>query len=365
MSPKRQSKRSPGKQPAVVHSLPTPQGSPEKPSSEQEQPSSTHGKHSVTVVGNPSPIIVTKMAKGIIVEDLQDDLLSDCYSDLNPRRLQGMLLDGQDSQIQGTMLTHIMDKFEAKTNEKLLLRMLKTWFTFQGRVPYANLAQIDMRFIYPDGRTGSRHESFLKFWSPNIEPTTMKAITVGVAEYCHLVSAEKVSINPPKSMKKIKFRMFAQELALTSGALCDGFNRTLLVANAWKDVFSASTKFGKQEYIDIVTDRSDRKLADCPFANNFIPIYDARGREFHPEDLDEKGPTKLPLLKDGDKMVEVPAGSIVLICHTVFRRVQEGKHMVNFNVHWVVVLAIPDDPMGGNNMVSFESDSELEVDGNY
>jgi hypothetical protein len=103
-----------------------------------------------------------------------------------------------------------------------------------------------MRFIYPDGCSGSRHESFLKFWSPNIEPTTMKAITVGVAEYSHLVSAEKVSINPPKSVKKIKFWMFAQEVALTSGALCDGFNRAVLIANAWKDIFSATTKFGKE-----------------------------------------------------------------------------------------------------------------------
>ena len=124
-------------------------------------------------------------------------------------------------------------------------RNLKTWISFEGKAPYANLSHIDMQFVFPVGRPGSRHDSFLQFWSPNIEPVTMKAITVGIATYSHLVSAEEVAVNPPKSVKKIKFHMFSQELALASGALCDGFNHTQLVANAWKDQFSATTKFGR------------------------------------------------------------------------------------------------------------------------
>ena len=124
-------------------------------------------------------------------------------------------------------------------------RNLKTWISFEGKAPYANISRIDMRFIFPVGHPGSRHDGFLQFWSPNIEPVTMKAITVGIAGYSHLVSAEKVAVNPPKSVKKIKFRMLSQELALASGALCDGFNHTQLVANAWKDQFSATTKFGR------------------------------------------------------------------------------------------------------------------------
>ncbi|KIK50297.1 hypothetical protein GYMLUDRAFT_253108 [Collybiopsis luxurians FD-317 M1] len=57
----------------------------------------------------------------------------------------------------------------------------------------------------------------------------MKAIAAGIAGYSCLVSAEEVSVTPPK----------------TSGALCDGFNHTQLVANAWKDQFSATTNFGR------------------------------------------------------------------------------------------------------------------------
>ncbi|KIK66554.1 hypothetical protein GYMLUDRAFT_239483 [Collybiopsis luxurians FD-317 M1] len=177
----------------------------------------------------------------------------------------------------------------------------------------------------------------------------MKAITVGVAEYSHLVSAEKVSINPPKSVKKIKFRMFAQEVALTSGALCDGFNCAVLIANAWKDIFSATTKFGKENILALllIVQTRNCQIAHLQTVSVVVPIYDARGQKFDPEALDENGPRKLPLLKDGNKMVE------------------EGKHIVSFNVQWVVVLATPDDPMVENNVVSFETDSEMEMDGNY
>ena len=85
-----------------------------------------------------------------------------------------------------------------------------------------------------------------------------------------------------------------------------------------------------------------------------------------PEDLQENGPRRLPLLKDGGKMIEVPEGSVILVCHTIFRRVQEGKHLINFNVHWIVVLATPDDSeQSGGDIASFESDPEMEVDGNY
>ena len=97
-----------------------------------------------------------------------------------------------------------------------------------------------------------------------------------------------------------------------------------------------------------------------------VPIYDAWGKTFLPEDLFENGPKRLPLLKDGDKMIEVPIGSIVVVCHTVYRRVQEGRHLISFNIHWVVVLAIPDDSgKEAGNVESFESDPEMEVEGNY
>ena len=97
-----------------------------------------------------------------------------------------------------------------------------------------------------------------------------------------------------------------------------------------------------------------------------VPIYDARGKTFLPEDLLENGPQRLPLLKDTGKMIEVPAGSVIVVCHTIFPRVQEGKHLISFNVHWVVVLAIPDDAdKEQGDIASFESDPEMEVEGNY
>ncbi|KIK66553.1 hypothetical protein GYMLUDRAFT_55738 [Collybiopsis luxurians FD-317 M1] len=158
MAPRRKANRAAEGQSTMEHRLPTPQGSPEK-SSNQEKSSNVHGKQRVSLIGNPTPMyeffgmilefillmsfidsIVTEMARGIIVEDLQDDILKDCYSDLNPRRLRGKLLDGQDAEIQGTMLTHILDKFEEKTNEELLLQTLRRWLDFEGRAPYANLA---------------------------------------------------------------------------------------------------------------------------------------------------------------------------------------------------------------------------------
>ncbi|KIK50980.1 hypothetical protein GYMLUDRAFT_65080 [Collybiopsis luxurians FD-317 M1] len=53
--------------------------------------------------------IVTEMADGIIIEDVQDELLKDCYQNLNPQHLQGCLIDTQNVDIGGTTLTAVID----------------------------------------------------------------------------------------------------------------------------------------------------------------------------------------------------------------------------------------------------------------
>ncbi|KIK54794.1 hypothetical protein GYMLUDRAFT_62881 [Collybiopsis luxurians FD-317 M1] len=148
MAPRRKTKETAGGKPTKEDSLPMPKASPEK-SSNEEQFSGAHVKQKVTIIGNPSPMykffhmvlqfivlmritdsIVAEMARDIVVEDLQDEILKGCYSNLNPRQyfilkrdsLRGMLVDGQNSEVQGTMLTHILDQFEDKTDEDLLLQ---------------------------------------------------------------------------------------------------------------------------------------------------------------------------------------------------------------------------------------------------
>lgn len=99
-----------------------------------------------------------------------------------------------------------------------------------------------------------------------------------------------------------------------------------------------------------------------------VPIYDARGKNFGPGDLIASGPKNLPLFKQDDRLAEIPYHSLALICYTVFRRRGEDPnsshktHLINFNVHWVAVLASPTKAIStaaaGTNDVEFESDSE-------
>ncbi|KIK50973.1 hypothetical protein GYMLUDRAFT_65076 [Collybiopsis luxurians FD-317 M1] len=87
--------------------------------------------------------IVTDMADGIIIEDVQDELLKDCYQNLNPQHLRGCLIDTQNVDIGGTTLTAVIDQFEKNTDEKSFLQNLKRWISFERKAPYANLSQIE------------------------------------------------------------------------------------------------------------------------------------------------------------------------------------------------------------------------------
>lgn len=119
---------------------------------------------------------------------------------------------------------------------------LKQWITFEGSIPFGNLSRINMEYIWPG--MGNK-EGSLKIWSPVVSPVTMKVLTLGCVTYSHLTSAEQVATTPPKCVKKVKFRMFSQELELASGALCQAFKRdTLYARGAFRNEFEASTIFG-------------------------------------------------------------------------------------------------------------------------
>ncbi|KIK50298.1 hypothetical protein GYMLUDRAFT_65345 [Collybiopsis luxurians FD-317 M1] len=70
---------------------------------------STVSSHAAADKGSPakissidqsfSKVVFTEITDGIIIEDVQDELLKDCYQSLNPWRLQGHLIDGQNVDI--------------------------------------------------------------------------------------------------------------------------------------------------------------------------------------------------------------------------------------------------------------------------
>lgn len=196
-------------------------------------------------------------------------------------------------------LGDVLDAFEDQPDQHALLRYhfhtlswshtdqfssrVKTWLTFQGRIPYGNLSRIDMEFIWP-GMTN--REGSLKTWSSLISPVSMKNLSLGCITYSRLTSAEEIPTRPPKCIKKIKFRLFSQEVELISGALCQAFKRdTLYASGAYRNELEASTRVGDISkfilylwcsslhlipgYRDIVTDRRNKKLNDAPYANDF------------------------------------------------------------------------------------------------
>lgn len=154
----------------------------------------------------------------------------------------GDILDGFEDQPDQPALLRYRLCVVSKFHTHCFFSRIKAWLTFQGSIPFVNLARINMEYVWPGME---RMEGSLKAWTPSAPPVPMKVLTVGCITYSRLISAEEIPTSPPKCIKKVKFRMLSQELELFSGALSQAFKRDVLYASgSYKNELEASTMVG-------------------------------------------------------------------------------------------------------------------------
>ncbi|KAF9061362.1 hypothetical protein BDP27DRAFT_1429057 [Rhodocollybia butyracea] len=237
------------------------------------------------------------MAYGIVCNEVQDHLLTDCYKKLNNQKYVGKFVDYKHHECDESFhLLHIIDDFTEDSKEMLMSNM-KYWVKFEQEFPYINTSRIALDHLYKM----SLSRGFLQYLANDkTKPKVAKVISVGKISHCCLVSTEQVNVKETiKSVKQVKFQFLSQEMELACACVCHVFNRGELTCNIWNGEFTAGSKFGQPSLIGIPR-ASVRNLPDVPNPSVFIPIYDIRKQSFTSDDLKNDGLKSIPYFKKPD-----------------------------------------------------------------